>query len=586
MKKIIFIFLLVSQTVFSQFTVNDAFKKVAIPLTIGVSGSIGTAPNTVDIASVFKITASATGLNFTLPNPSDITDSDIVEIVNVGTNSFTAYGVNLLTGEHTTVVWTGTIYTPEKSLPAAQYDFWRSGVGGTTFPDGTSDVTENKRTSGNVGISIDPTAKLHILSNDNVPQTPIIIAAANNQTQAINVGWAGLFKSDATANSSVEISAKGTGNILLGSTVSQTPSTGNVGIGRTAPRSKLDVGGGFSANITTVGSLPYTASVQNDHTLLVTSPTSGIINLPTPTGNTGIEFEIIISDNISSAVNVTVTTPVNFILNPITGTTATTLVMNVLGLKKAKFITDGNTWYVAYYVNVASTTGNPVVQTFTASGTYTPTPGMKYCVIKAVGGGGGGGGAGAGSVGTIGIGFGGGAGGESDVQLTSAQIGVSQAITIGAGGNGGTTGPLAPGGNGGTTSLGALIFCTGGIGGSINGVQLGPHSGIGGLGGVPTIVTGTILRTKNGEPGGFTFASITGTLGSGASGYGASSSYGTGGIGIKIFNPVAGALGANGIVGTGNGSGGSGGISAGTGAVPKTGGAGMPGLIIITEYFN
>jgi hypothetical protein len=41
-------------------------------------------------------------------------------------------------------------------------DFWRSGVGATTLPDGTNDLTENIRRNGNVGINVDPVSSLDV----------------------------------------------------------------------------------------------------------------------------------------------------------------------------------------------------------------------------------------------------------------------------------------------------------------------------------------------------------------------------------------------------------------------------------------
>src|SRR3954471_20116985 len=74
--------------------------------------------------------------------------------------------------------------------------------------------------------------------------------------------------------------------------------------------------------------------------------------------------------------------------------------------------------------------GRVTKQVFTASGTYTPTPGMVACVIECVGGGGGGGGAQ--SVGgNNGAGAGGGGGGYSRTYATAATVGASQTVTIG-----------------------------------------------------------------------------------------------------------------------------------------------------------
>src|SRR6266487_231309 len=113
---------------------------------------------------------------------------------------------------------------------------------------------------------------------------------------------------------------------------------------------------------------------------------------------------------------------------------------------------------------IAARFNNVVIQKFTANSTYTPTAGMKFCIVEAIGGGGGGGG-GASSAGTNGVmGGGGGSGAYSQRRLTAADIGASQSVTIGTAGTGG-----AGGGNngvaGGDTSVGSLVVAKGGTGG-------------------------------------------------------------------------------------------------------------------------
>jgi len=101
------------------------------------------------------------------------------------------------------------------------------------------------------------------------------------------------------------------------------------------------------------------------------------------------------------------------------------------------------------------------IQYFTASGTYTPTSGMLYCIIEAIGGGGGGGGnqlstmAGGGS-----------SGGYSRSQKTAANVSTSQTVTIGAGGAGVAANTNGTGTAGGTTSVGSLVTANGGAGGT------------------------------------------------------------------------------------------------------------------------
>src|ERR1043165_4788986 len=99
-------------------------------------------------------------------------------------------------------------------------------------------------------------------------------------------------------------------------------------------------------------------------------------------------------------------------------------------------------------------------QVFTGSGTYTPSTGMLYCLIEAVGGGGGGGGSNGGSQAA-----GGGGGGQySRILATAATIGTSKSVTIGAAGTAGTT--STNGGDGGTTSVGTVCTAGGGKGGT------------------------------------------------------------------------------------------------------------------------
>lgn len=207
-------------------------------------------------------------------------------------------------------------------------------------------------------------------------------------------------------------------------------------------------------------------------------------------------------------------------------------------------------------------------QTFIATGTYTPTASMKYCIVEVVGGGGGGGGA-VGAGGSNSSGAGGGAGGYAKAIYTAAQIGVSKTVTIGAGGAGGSAG-LNAGTGGGTSSMSTLISATGGGGGnpSNSGINI---PGLGGAGGVGTVGSGTSVVATYGQTGG---AGLTfGTLSYPPSGAGGSSMYGAGGgpcINNGASNP-----------GLGYGAGGGGGsANASSGA----GAAGTDGVIIVTEF--
>lgn len=87
---------LITITTYSQYVVNDAFKKSTLALD-NYSGSttIGTAFNTVDHYSSFSINQTTAGVTLTLPTPNDATDGDDVTIRNIGTQDFIMYGITV-----------------------------------------------------------------------------------------------------------------------------------------------------------------------------------------------------------------------------------------------------------------------------------------------------------------------------------------------------------------------------------------------------------------------------------------------------------------------------------------------------------
>lgn len=211
------------------------------------------------------------------------------------------------------------------------------------------------------------------------------------------------------------------------------------------------------------------------------------------------------------------------------------------------------------------------VQTFCASGcthtagTYTPTAGTKFVIAEMAGGGGGGGGAN-----TNGYqGVSGASGGYLKALLTSAQLGSSQTITIGAAGTAGSSAG-GNGGAGGTTSVGSLLSCAGGSGGSGNNTNGGGGTGV--SGGSATVTTGTTLLVITGQASGGTFNFGPTFIGSGGSN---PLGFGSPATGF----PSSGAV--NGTSGTGYGSGGGGAASAGS---AETGAVGQGGIVIFTEY--
>lgn len=207
------------------------------------------------------------------------------------------------------------------------------------------------------------------------------------------------------------------------------------------------------------------------------------------------------------------------------------------------------------------------VQKFTASGTYTPSAGMLYCIIECVGGGGGGGGVGA-AAGRNDTSGGGGAGGYSRKYATAATIGASKAVTVGGAGAAGVGG-LSNGSAGTATSVGTLCIANGGSGGINAAAGVPPNGGLGGA-----VGTGDIALAGN--------AGGAGTIGTNTSqiipsGAGGNSVFGGGGLAVCASGFVNG----NAAVGAGGGGSGAGGFNA-TGTA--NGGAGANGIVVITEY--
>lgn len=210
------------------------------------------------------------------------------------------------------------------------------------------------------------------------------------------------------------------------------------------------------------------------------------------------------------------------------------------------------------------------VQVFNASGTYTPTSGMKYCDAYVTAAGGSGGGGQGAAAPQVGAGGGGGSGGTSILfGIPAATIGASQSVTVGTGGTAPTAGNN-PGNAGGASSLGAIITTNGGSGGAAGtttaGValtRLGGNGGTAGSGGSVNLA---------GSPGGVSILNGTSTFVNG--GQGGASYWGGGGNSTNTGN-------TNGSAGNAPGSGGAGGNST---TSNTSGGAGANGIVVIVEY--
>lgn len=207
------------------------------------------------------------------------------------------------------------------------------------------------------------------------------------------------------------------------------------------------------------------------------------------------------------------------------------------------------------------------IQNFTASGTYTASSGLLYALMFTVGGGGGGGGVTGLAANSLG-GGGGGSGGFSIAVASAAGIGVSQTVTIGAGGVGASGGTGAVGG---TTSIGVFCMGRGGAGGlPNNGTSVLGNGGLGGASG-----TGSVAIV--GALGGIGGTNIS-TANLALSGNGGASFLGDGAAGVIVGN---GSLSA-GNSATVPGGGGAGGAVTGTTSI-VAGGAGAAGQAFVIE---
>lgn len=221
--------------------------------------------------------------------------------------------------------------------------------------------------------------------------------------------------------------------------------------------------------------------------------------------------------------------------------------------------------------NVSGFTGRLLaVQTFTNSGSYTPSPGATKYIIEAVSGGGGGGGVVNISAGQSAVSNGGLAGEYARTPLLNA---LPQSITIGNGGAGGVGNN--PGSNGGVTSVGNLISLRGANGGGS---------------GIATTVN-TIATTAGSPSGSVNYPANSvyiplslgprgvvvnpGASGGSVGGTGGSSPLGRGGDGSNVSS--------SGNDASGYGSGGAGATNQGANPA-RTGGNGSSGVVIIWEY--
>ena len=299
---------------------------------------------------------------------------------------------------------------------------------------------------------------------------------------------------------------------------------------------------------------------------IVTLPNTGLHLLDT---NASHDLIVVPGSNLTADRTLTVTT----------GDTNITLNLTDPGADRLMFWDDSaSTWRDLTLGTGLSITGTTldssgsgfttvVIQVFTATGTYTPTANMKYCIAEVQAPGGGSGGADTAAAG----GAAGGGGEYARGVFSAATIGASQAVTIGAVGTAGANTGTA-GGTGGTTSLGALLTAIGGSGGA-GSTGARAAGGAGGAGG-----TGGSFRVP-GQRGqdGFTLTDgLAAVLLIG--GDGGNAHLGLGAVNPNKFTSTDTA----GVAGNNYGGGASGAQDDDpTGSAGATGG---PGIIIITEF--
>jgi hypothetical protein len=414
---------------------------------------------------------------------------------------------------------------------------------------GTDGFTERIRieSSGNVGIgTTSPATKLHAVG------AAMIGSSAANQTN-VTLGTGGpagtrnlaLWYNSGGTNGSVagdySVITSGYGGVNY-SPIALNPFGGNVGIGTTGPTSTLQVSGSIATKVSTKTS-NYTVTTSDSFVLVNATSGAVTVTLPTSVGSDGRQYTIKKTDSTTNPVTVATTSS-----QTIDGASTYTLTTQ---FQLLNIISDGANWSVLSGTPQARSVKR---QVFTASGTYTPTPGMTYVDVEVQGAGGGGAGAAAGW-----WGGGGGSGAYTRKVLTSAQIGASQTVTIGAGGSGGA-GSNGNGTAGGSSSLGSLLVAGGGGGAGYSASPTGMT-----LGSPGTVTTAGDYAT-GGQRGFYPTLALnsTGNLG----GNGANSYLGLGGI----------PTGTTGGGATGYGGGGAGGIGGGAG------GAGTGGIVIVTEY--
>jgi hypothetical protein len=344
--------------------------------------------------------------------------------------------------------------------------------------------------------------------------------------------------------------------------------SGFVGVNTITPLSTFDNIGSVGFNIVSTAAAAYTV-LATDYEINLTLAGVQAVTLPAVTNTR----RVIILRNATSTANKTVTS-----YTGLDGVAST----SIPAFGKVTLHSNGTTWLCSD----VSIQQLPNVQTFTASGTYTKSIGCKYAIVEMVGAGGAGGYSfGSAGANTAYIGSGGGSGAYVKMLLTSAQIGTSQAVTVGA-----TSGAAS--------SLGTLATANGGASGANIYINTDATTTSGSLSpniarATFTITTGTDLGSKLGNLPSNGFVSQSPGVCIITTSDGADSELGKGARGIKTVGPsqrISGSSNYNSQSAAANSGGGASGdstysttVSSGVASATGNGGSGK---LIITEYFQ
>lgn len=241
-------------------------------------------------------------------------------------------------------------------------------------------------------------------------------------------------------------------------------------------------------------------------------------------------------------------------------------------------------------ITIATTISSPFnainIQRVTTSGagTYTPTAGMKYVIVRAQAAGGGGGGAATSGATEGAIGGAGGGGEYIEALFTATDIGASKAYSVGAKGTGGAAG-VNNGNNGGNTTFNTTwVIAVGGSGGfgktnvSCATTQFFGGNGIGGTGG--SVATGTLITQISGQKSSAVALNLTTSQTRNSTGGQAGSGYP--GAVFAVNGAATGTAGN--AADTNSGAGGTGGQT--LNATQTAGGNGGDGWIEFIEYIS